>query len=438
MKLENVIVLLFLLKPLIDLSWNKPLLVIAGKNISFLHLTGAAIFLYFGLYVLKLRGKVPLSRWMLLFLSLNLCSFLYAYYQGMTSDFVRFIDLMLRMADSFIIYHITFLSRRIHRSEWYFRFLRAVVLGTAIAVGINGILIFLDQSGLQASQEVLRMSGLYHDPGVLSNLALYNFIFASIILQLRMKNGWIKIILVLMMCIDLYLMYCGLSRTVIIQLFCYVIIYATFVTKGIKRLRLIGLLLVVSLSVIFSGVDFDRFERRFATELAVISLRNEDNISSDDRFSLQAYERLGTNRFKMWLFSLEEIRERDTYEILFGNFKSTAAHSDYIDVLSRNGAVGLGVYLFILFSLWKRSLRLFIRMKDRSGEDRIIHALAFAFISLYILYGFPFRPLSYTTTAWYMWATLGLSFGRVYWMGRNEDSQNIDSYSPEKCQSLRR
>ncbi|MBW2058233.1 MAG: hypothetical protein JRH07_13320 [Deltaproteobacteria bacterium] len=424
MRIENAIVLLFLSKPLIDLSWNKPLLAIAGKNISFLHLTGAGIFVYFGLYILRLRGRAPLTRWMLLFLGLNLCSFLYAYLQGITSDVVRFADLVLRMADSFLIYHVTFLSRRIHQRGSYFRLFWAVFWGTAVAAAINAAMILMKLSGLHASQGVLRMSGLYHDPGVLSNLALYNLIFASILFQTRIRNEGLKLILAAMMCIDLYLIYSGLSRTVIVQLFFYGTIYLVFITRGVKRLGIFCFASLVGLGIVLSGVDFGRFEKRFQTELALIRARTGGDASYEEEYPLGLYEHLGTNRFKMWIFSLREIRGRDTFELFFGNFKSTPAHCDYIDVLSRNGVVGLAVYLYILLSLWGKSLHLFLRTRERSREDRIIHGLGFAFISLYILYGFPFRPLAYTTTAWYMWAGLGLSLGKEYWVERERSAGN--------------
>jgi hypothetical protein len=53
--------------------------------------------------------------------------------------------------------------------------------------------------------------------------------------------------------------------------------------------------------------------------------------------------------------------------------------------------------------------------------------LSFMLISLYILYSIPFRPLGYTTLAWFMWAVLGYAFGRRYWAAREEQSRKVQT-----------
>jgi hypothetical protein len=38
--------------------------------------------------------------------------------------------------------------------------------------------------------------------------------------------------------------------------------------------------------------------------------------------------------------------------------------------------------------------------------------MAFTLLICYLFYSLPFRPLGYTTTAWYMWTVIGLAMAR--------------------------
>ncbi len=422
MNFDKIIILLFLLKPTIDLFfWNKSFITIGGMNITLLHIVGIGIFILLWTYILKALKIVPLSRWMIAFLFLHVLAFLYAYMTEIKSDIISFFDVMLRIADSFIIYFIFFSLSRMHKKEKYYDFFKAVFFGTTIAAFINLIAIYFGFARTHISQDVLRMSGLYHDPGVLSNLALYNLIFASILLLLS-KSNKMKLLSLFAICIDLYLIYEGVSRTVIVQLVAYSIIFTGLLVKAQKKLIIIYIVIMILGITSFLNLDVDKIERRFATETAVINIENYKFISPEEQFSIEEFEHVGTNRVKRWIRAYENIMERPSYEFLLGNFTASGGHSDYLDVLSRTGIVGFSIYLYIIFSIWKRSFRLYRNSKDESMINKVLYGLAFSFITLFILYAIAFRPLMYTTTAWYMWATFGMAFGREYWVEKEQQS----------------
>lgn len=429
MILEKIIILLFWIKPSIDLFfWNKSILTIGRMDITLLHVVAVSMFIFLWPYVLKALKIAPLSEWMIALLFLHIMAFLYSYTTGIKLNILGFISVVIRIADSFIIYFVFFSLSGLHKKEKYYDFFKAVFGGTAIAVFINTYAIYFGFARSQMSQEVLRISGLYHDPGVLSNLALYNLIFASILLLLS-KSNKMRLLSMLAIFIDLYLIYQGVSRTVIIQLVVYSMIYFGLLIKGFKKLIVVYSFTILVGIVSFMSLDFDKIERRFATEEAIVNIENYKFISSEEEFSIEEFQGVGTNRVKRWIRAFENIMARHSYELFFGNFSSSKGHSDYLDVLSRTGIVGLIIYLYILSVIWIRSFRLYRRSKNESMIDRVLYGLSFSFITLFMLYALAFRPLMYTTTAWYMWATFGMAFGRDYWIAKEQQSsQTIKSH----------
>jgi hypothetical protein len=170
---------------------------------------------------------------------------------------------------------------------------------------------------------------------------------------------------------------------------------------------------VIGVATLTFNVDYGDFLGRFGTDVEALSDREsgEVGIGAGGEVSLGKYERLGNRRVGMWADALSDILQRDVLGILLGEFARSVAHSDFIDVLARNGVVGFLLYIMLMTAL---PLRAWSQLRRaQSDSSRTLHFMAFALLVAYLLYSFPFRPLNYTTTSWYMWVIVGLSMARI-------------------------
>ncbi len=432
-RIGAALLLLFLTKPVVDLFWSK-FVMVGGVRIALAHVVGVVIILYFGFVLLRdTHGAPPLASLFKVFLGINAVSMCLGMFLNPYFTPVAIIDFSIRLLDSYLVFVAAYIAVIAHQYRDVSPFIFSVAVGAAIAVIVNVIAIKLGYGGTKAdvgallgelgeSQAIvvdsttdLRERGLYFDPGALANVALYSLVFTVFAFHLveRRRVLWFCAAAVVVAC-DLYLVYLSLSRSAMLLLAIFVIIYTLMVQRGKARvgtIAVIGLVLVLGV-----GASYERLLLRFEGDIAALKdvgssdsglVSNETSRLSDD-ISLGDFERLGNNRGAEWAEALNEIVNRSGIELLLGNFQSTVAHSDYVDVLSRNGFVGLIVYVLLLILLLLRAHSL-ARAHD-SADDRLIHYLAFTLVTMYVLYSFPFRPLSYTTSAWYMWAMIGVSF----------------------------
>ncbi len=435
--ITSALIILFLVKPTIDLTWSFRTS-LAGFTISLLHVTGVVLLIYFGIQYTKYKQTTtPYSIIFASFIIVNIISIIIGiFFYGF--NLVAIMDMMIRISVSYVIYNVAFIAGTIDRNINYYKLIKAIMIGSSIAVIINFIGIKLGYGGLkEGAQDALaglRERGLYYDAGGMSNVALFHIIFTVLFLHLLEKN--IKKIYMLLwyifclttIAICLYAIYLGLSRSVMLQLALFAFLYILLVQKVAGKIILASLIVIVVMGGLIQGDTYDRLLTRFQGDLEVLeeSAENEQEVVNDEEgVSLGKYEQLGNNRGKNWAESLTAIIDRTVIEIFLGNFKNTHSHSDYIDVLSRNGIIGLIIYLSLLFTFFFKTLTLTL---VRSGEqDDMIHVWAWMLITFYIAYSLPFRPLAYTTSAWYMWAMLGFSMALAE--GGSKSSSCINGYS---------
>ena len=372
--------------------------------------------LYFARFRLR-RGPhiAPYSRLIEAFIILNVISIAIGFYVGSRVTPILVINNMLRILDSYFIYIAIFIAASRYRYTSVSPFVKAIVIGSAIAVFANVIAIKfglgggIKGSGTYAS---LRERGLYYDPGALSNVAFFNLIFAVFMLHLvkRQKLAWYAFIAAQILG-DLYLINAGKSRAVMVELAVFGFIYLLLFQKRWGKIAApIVAAGIVAVSLVTLDIKLEELFVRFETDISAIEQADESGIgiANTGQVTLGQFERLGSNRGANWAAALTEIINRPVIELLLGNFTTTMAHSDYVDVLSGNGIVGLIMYCSLLAGLTWRSF-LLTRRRDSPPDIRVLHFISFTLIACYVLYAFPFRPLRYTTTAWYMWVMLGFS-----------------------------
>jgi len=414
------LIVLFLVKPIIDLFWAQYMMV-GALHISALHVTGVLVFFYFGFLLLRASGSAPrYGLVFMVFIILHVISISVGLFYTTTPNLIKVIDLLLRVLDSYLIFRVAYNAGIKGRYETHYKFLWAVVIGTSIALVINTLAIIFGFGGgrvvERGVQSFFREQGLYYDPGVLALVATFNIIFIAFLYkQLPKGKPLSRLFLTVMVFVSLYMVYISVSRAAVLLLAVFALIYVGLVQKGFQKLTAIVFIAVaIVVSSAMFGFQVEQFRARFTSEIQVLEGADSPGpAAADDRVSFGRFEGLGSNRVRLWAVALDRVLQRSTVEITIGSFfESSPSHSDYFDVLTRNGFVGLFVYVLMLLLFWKHTLSMALR-RGISNDDKVIHALAFTLIALYIIYAFPFRPLSYTTTAWYMWAMIGFSFARA-------------------------
>lgn len=414
--IRNFLVLLFLTKPTIDLLWFLSVSFI-GFTVSPLHVTGLIVFFYLSFMLLVApRLNTPFLKLLIVFVTLNFISAVFGFMLHDKFAIQGLLNLFFRVMDSVVIYGAAFaLGLRNWDSDWN-DVIKAIVVGVCIAIVLNQIAILTGLGGgikanASSVHSSLRERGLYYDPGGLSIVALYGFIYTSFALK-SIKLGFFRTcIAVTGLLASIYLMFAGLSRSVLILLAFYVVTY--FVIFGKAREKAIYMVAICAVGVLvatYSLVNYERLAARFEGDIDAVE-NIATNVTQGKDISTNDLEALGSNRGRNWIVSLEWIFQRGPMELLFGNFQSTPAHSDYIDILSRNGILGFTLYVFILLLFLISSFKALSSTSQK--EYRSLHVFSFVLLGIYILYSIPFRPLSYTTTVWYMWATVGFSMARI-------------------------
>jgi hypothetical protein len=415
----KALIVLFLIKPLIDLFFWEQSLYLGALRISALHVTGVFVCIYFGAVLLRSPGGVPrYGSLFLLFFVLNIISIGAGLFNATNPNLIRAVDLLLRIFDSYLIFRVAYNAGIKERYATHYKYILAVAAGTSIVLTINTIAIAFGWGGetavVRLDEEFTRKRGLYYDPGILGLVATFNIIFVSFLYKQIPKGKplW-RLLVIVMVLVGMYMVYISVSRAAVVLLVVFALIYVGLVQKGFQKimtLAFIALALVIS-SVLFTE-EIDRYRARFDSEIQVLESSDTavQQDAGDDRVSFGRYETLGSNRVRLWAMALNMAIDRSAAEIVIGNFFARSpSHSDYFDILIRNGFVGLFVYVLLLFLIWKRTLTLALK-RGNTIDEKVIHSLAFTLITLYILYAFPFRPLAYTTTSWYMWAMIGFSF----------------------------
>jgi O-antigen ligase len=279
----------------------------------------------------------------------------------------------------------------------------------AIKLGYGGVKI-----GSEYSRGPHREVGLYFDAGTLGNMAFFNFTFTvfGFAAARSRKTLWLLVAIASAL-VDLYLIAISGSRAPLVMLAVAAMGYLWYL-RGWARIAapILGTLLLLAAGTLFLDDSSPVLER---LEGDVAALESDDpgiGQSMSGRVSLGKYESLGNNRGRLWADALTELFRQPTADIVFGSyFSKIRAHSDYIDIMARNGIVGLGLYVFLIYGLGLKTLTL-ARGATRP-DHRLLQILACVLLACYAFNCFPFRPLVYTTTNWYMWTIVALALAAV-------------------------
>lgn len=412
----KALIVLFLVKPTIDLLWRFGVS-FGGINLSPTTVSGLIICLLFGGYWLsRPQYAPPFARAMEAFLALNVVSFVFGLFSPESSKLAEVLNVGIRIVASYFIYSAAFAAAVRNQYQDFTPFFKAIMVGAAIAVVFNVVGIQLGFGGTKWGDYIgdARERGLYFDAGVLANAALYSLMFAVfLIYAVRGQALWVLFCLLIIV-FDLYLISLTKSRAAIIQVAMFGLIFAWMFHRSWGRIVApVAAVLLMMATIFVFGVDMDETFERFQTDMAVLEQQGDSGVGTTGQgeVSLGKFEKLGNRRGALWADALTRIAQRPLHELLFGNFSGSLAHSDYIDVIGRNGVLGGLLYIGIMLGLLFKTFSL-ARQNHRDPSAKLIYCSAFAVLCCYLLYSIPFRPLLYTTTSWYLWVLLGFAMAR--------------------------
>ncbi len=410
------LIVVFLIKPIVDL-FPQAAIYLGPIRLAPTTLFGVLLFFWLGRFLLG-RGRhvPPWGRVFELFLLINALSLVIGLLTGVKLSLVGIVAIVFKMLDAYAVFAAAYLAAQRYAYNDITPFITAIVAGSALVVFINIAAINLGLTGVftenvRADLDAGRERGLYFDSGTLANVAFYSLVFTVFRFHLARSRGiWLAITVTLVLA-NLYLVALAQSRSVMIELAIFGLIYMSLYQRAWGR---IAAPVVIGVIIVAAGALFsfspDEVFGRFEGDIAAVEEGSTEAVgmTGSGEISLGKYEALGNNRGVLWAAALTEIFRRNLLEIMIGNFSvAVGAHSDYTNILSRNGFVGLCVYLVLLGGL---ALRTFGYARNaRAGHDRVLHFLAFTLVLCFILYALPFRPLEQTTSSWYMWTMLGFS-----------------------------
>lgn len=418
-RIGRSLIVLFLIKPLIDLGYF--LSIRAGSiRLAPTTVAGFIICLYFAVFRFQGgRALPPYIRVFEAFIAANLVSILLGITISNEASFPSTLTLMLKLMNSYVLFYAAYSAAVRYQYQDVTPFVRAIVIGSAVAVLANlaAIGLGVESPAMDYAKElsIERERGLYYDPGVLANVAFFNLIFAVFWLHMQKRKTllWLLFIGFLLLS-DLYLIAASKSRSVMIELAVFGVIYTWLFQRRFGRVLapLVGAAVIATAVLVFD-IDFEQLFVRFEGDIAAIGEEGPGASAGSGGVTLGKFEALGSNRGALWADALTEIFSRTGFTLLLGDYYSSIslAHSDFVDVLGRNGIIGLAIYLALLCGLL---LSAFAATRARQADrDRALRFVAFILLVCYILYSVPFRPLAYTTSAWYMWVMLALSLANV-------------------------
>jgi len=418
----RTLIVIFLIKPIIDLFpqnaiWMGPI------RLSPTTVFGVLVFFLLAQFLFG-RGRhvPPYGRVFEGFILLNAVSLASSVATGVFESMPSTVAWVFKILDAYVVFSCAYLAAQRYQYTEMTPFLTAIMFGSAIVVVLNVLAIQFDMTGLRPANEEFdayargRERGLYYDPGVLANVALYSLITTVFRYHLvRSGKGWWLLFAIVIVICDLYLLVASQSRVAVILTAVSGVVYLSFFQQKWGKLLAPVIAAVVFATMLSTMQDdvgemFNRFDSDVEALQSAEGMRfGGVGVTSSGEVSFGDLEALGNNRGMKWAEALTDILRRPFHEMLIGNYSfSVGGHSDYIDVISRNGFIGFALFVTLMVGITRRTWTL--ARTAVAGRERVLHYLAFILALCFALYAIPFRPLGYTTTAWYMWAMVGFSF----------------------------
>lgn len=403
---QKAILLIFLTKPVIDATWYFR---IPFLGLNFLQISGVIVPALILLLIYSYKVKIFEYRLTKIFFIVVLSSAIsYVSYMigsiDSSSSFVNRIVFglvtFLQFVNGFAMFCILpYLFKTDQERQTLFLVLMLSGLFPMVTAYLQ-IFGIMEGRELRTTGNLIRISGFYYDS---SNLRFYAmqmiiaiFIYAEGIRhRANSYNRLISIVLSITIGLLLYVMYRGYSKSALIILFTWIIIYALF-----KKKLLLGAALIVGASSIYltNPVVSNEIDRLLYKEQAYIEGRLPEQLE---------YTLLG-GRLKQWKNYLDQFESESFVNQLIGYsfIEGAPTHNDFVRMLISNGYLGLLSYCIFLLFLISVLLKAFFQNKDNLSIGAIMIFIAFFIDSLGL------TPSIYTGYSWFVFGLISLSINR--------------------------
>lgn len=387
------IVVLFAIKPFIDLTWNIPFFSMGGIAINSLHITGLCVFVIAGfLYFFQNNNKrIFNERVIWLFLGLNLfTSFIAILFYN--HPFMYVIDVLLRLFDAYFIYFIG--HRFIENYRDKLRII-SIIWITTLLVGILSCIVY--STGIYrtgTSQGVERFAGLYNDGGTPSYNAIMSIIFGTLYLELCKRQRQLipviaKIAFILTLLVTVFILKITITKSAVLMLLAFLMMWI-----GLYKRKPYIIFPLIIISGYYIYTTSEKVQTRMAAEAEFLS---------EGTFSMEFLRPMGTGRVAYWETVLTYyIQDYNLFQKLFGIGRNFGAHNQYIAYLMQVGLVGFTVFLIILFRFYRQLIYLYSKYKQPDIYMTIV------FLTILAVCGLTGHPFDYTTLLWYLMVLLSL------------------------------
>lgn len=338
---KNFILGFIVVAPIINIFWSYKILKLSIIDIFYGVFPLLFIFIYF-----KMRDREwiwgKFNKYFLLVLLAYLIPLLRLFLGGKPS--LAAVELFVKIFFGYAVYSLAVNLFKHGDQEKIVKCILFAVLITNIMVVFQ----LITGKGMDI-EEVWRMSGLYHDPGQYTRMALLGIIILLPSLEfVKSKIHFLYKYGILMLCI-VTLGY-SVSRNVVLS----VIVVSVACGFFLRKYFLMLILSFVVIGVYFSSPKIqDRYELKFQREIEYF--RGADI----------PVEKLGSGRIGTWQRTIEEFKEAPLLEKLFGSGKDIGPHGQFFGLLSSVGIFGLFASIFFYLMLLKYSFQKF--KKDREN-----------------------------------------------------------------------
>ena len=402
-KVEVFLLFIFATRSLIDNFWSIPLFSLGAKNINLLMVWGMLIPCLAVILLLRNRINIvnhSIARPMLLSVFVNLLAVIISPFK------LEAIGYFFRVVGGYPIFFLA-AACSINR-EKIDKFIKIALFAClltsifAIYQRLGGISYYQTTMG----GALYRTAGFYHDVGTIS---LYMMLSIPIVVFLYYNSHSIskRIIYISFMAILLFTLFLAYHRAgwiiVVIQLVLWSIMSRRFLIAGMC------ITFTATFILMLPDQHITSFISGFFAPLTIVFYSRG---LPDVAFS---------GRVGAWKVLLQDFLGRSLITRLLGTGLSTTysitalypsmtptmdAHNDYIRILVENGIVGIMVHIWLLWTLGKSALIVYLKSKDF-----YLRNLAQLFILLLvalILISITLRPSQYPSFNWYIFGFAGI------------------------------
>ncbi len=273
----------------------------------------------------------------------------------------------------------------IRNKDWNVEQIRAILLTTVHYFVLTNIpFLFFGFKGISHGHDYgtyVAYSGIFQNQHAMSVIMAICMIVILSYMQKRYIVGrWNKMYNVFLMCVAAYAMYLGFARTG--WLMCLLAVIVVFWPKDMTvrqwiAMATVGVVLMGSLSYLMA-TDTLFYDRVVGNN---ITTHEHMNVTSGrTEYTAAALERFVNGNPIEWIIG---VSTENIYDAIFlKTGMRVGAHNGFVDMLTRNGIVGLGLMLVFLVSLL-----LFIRKRNQCDSYRMALAMWVMMLSFQITQG---------------------------------------------------